>query len=77
VHLLDPDAIAVVPGLFLLGIALGWVALRRGDLSLAIAMHSGINLLAAVTLLYGDSILKWAETQLDQLEQLDAVIRMF
>ncbi|MEE8457429.1 MAG: CPBP family intramembrane glutamic endopeptidase [Acidimicrobiia bacterium] len=68
VHLLDPDARAVVPGLFLLGIALGWVTRRRGDLSLAIAMHSGINLLAAITLLYGDSILKWAELQVEQLE---------
>ncbi|MEN8040673.1 MAG: CPBP family intramembrane glutamic endopeptidase [Actinomycetota bacterium] len=75
VHLVDPSAIAVVPGLFLLGIVLGWVALRRGDLSLAIALHSGINLLAAVTLLYGESILNWAENQLEELEQLEAMIR--
>ncbi|GMQ94173.1 MAG: hypothetical protein BMS9Abin12_1657 [Acidimicrobiia bacterium] len=73
VHLLDPDALAVVPGLFLLGVVLGWAALRRGDLSLAIALHSGINLLAAVTLLYGDSLQNWAE---NQLEQLEAVIRL-
>jgi hypothetical protein len=65
------------PGLFLLGIVLGWVAIRRGDLSLAIAMHSGINLLAAITLLYGDSLLEWAEEQLDQLQQLEAIIRLF
>jgi membrane protease YdiL (CAAX protease family) len=77
IHLFDPNAIAVIPGLFILGIVLGWVALKRGDLSLAIAMHSGINLLAAITLLYGDSILDWATTQLDQFEQLDAIIRMF
>lgn len=77
VHLLDPNAIAVIPGLFLLGVALGWVALRRGDLSLAIAMHSGINLLAAVTLLYGDSLLNWAENQLDNLEQVEGIIRLF
>lgn len=76
VHLLDPNAIAVVPGLFLLGVALGWAALRRGDLSLAIAMHSGINLLAAITLLYGDSILNWAENQMDQLEEIQAVVRL-
>ncbi len=74
VHLLDPNAIAVIPGLFLLGVALGWVALRRGNLSLAIAMHSGINLLAAITLLYGDSLLKWAE---DQTGQLEGVVRLF
>jgi hypothetical protein len=77
IHLFDPNAIAVIPGLFLLGIVLGWVAIRRGDLSLAIAMHSGINLLAAITLLYGDSLLEWAEEQLDQLQQLEAIIRLF
>lgn len=77
IHLFDPNAIAVIPGLFLLGIVLGWVAIRRGDLSLAIAMHSGINLLAAITLLYGDSLLGWAEEQLDQLEQIEAIIRLF
>lgn len=74
VHLLDPNAIAVVPGLFLLGVILGWAALRRGDLSLAIALHSGLNLLAAISLLYGPSILEWAEIQ---LEQIEAVIRLF
>jgi len=77
IHLFDPNAIAVIPGLFLLGIVLGWVAMRRGDLSLAIAMHSGINLLAAITLLYGDSLLEWAEKQFDSQEQLEAIIRMF
>ena len=74
IHLVDPNAIAVVPGLFLLGVALGWVALKRGDLSLAIAMHSGINLLAAVTLLYGDSLLDWANEQIEQLEQIEGIV---
>jgi hypothetical protein len=68
VHLLDPNAIAVVPGLFLLGVALAWAALKRGDLSLPIALHSGINLLAAITILYGDDILEWSEQQIEQLE---------
>jgi membrane protease YdiL (CAAX protease family) len=68
VHLVDPNAIAVVPGLFLLGIALGWAALRRGDLSLAIALHSGINLLAAISLLWGPELLEWSEQQIEQLE---------
>jgi len=70
VHLLDPNAIAVVPGLFLLGIVLAWVALRRGDLSLPVAIHSGINLLAAITILYGAELLEWSETQLEQIEGL-------
>jgi membrane protease YdiL (CAAX protease family) len=68
VHLLDPNAIAVVPGLFLLGVVLAWVAVRKGDLSLPIAIHSGINLLAAISILYGAQLLEWSETQLDQLE---------
>jgi membrane protease YdiL (CAAX protease family) len=68
VHLLDPNAIAVIPGLFLLGMVLAWVALRRGDLSLPIAIHSGINLLAAITILYGSELLEWADTQLEQIE---------
>lgn len=74
VHLFDRDAIAVVPGLFILGVVLARVTLKRGDLSLAIAIHSGINLLAAVSLLYGNAILEWAEIQ---LEQIEAVIRFF
>jgi membrane protease YdiL (CAAX protease family) len=74
IHLFDPNAVAVIPGLFLLGTVLAWVALRRGDLSLPIALHSGINLLAAITLLYGDSLLDWANEQLEQLEQVEAII---
>ncbi len=70
VHLLDPNAIAVVPGLFILGIVLAWVALRRGELSMSIFIHSGINLLAAISLLFGDEILRWSESQLDQIEGL-------
>ena len=68
IHLVDPNAIAVVPGLFLLGVVLAWVALRRGDLSMPIALHSGINLLAAISLVWGDQILEWSEEQLEQIE---------
>ena len=67
---LDPSAIAVVPGLFLLGVVLAYAALRTGDLSLPIALHSGINLLAALSLLYGDRLLEWAETRLEELEAI-------
>ncbi len=70
VHLVDVNAIAAVPGLFLLGLVLGWVALRRGDLSLAIPIHSGINLLAAIALLWGDDLLRWSEQQLQEIEGL-------
>ena len=74
VHLVDPNAIAVVPGLFLLGIVLGWVALRRGDLSLAISLHSGINLLAVISLLWGDELLEWSERQLEELEAVVSLL---
>lgn len=74
VHLIDPNAIAVVPGLFALGIVLGWVALKRGDLSMAIALHSGINLLAAITLVWGDELLEWSERQLEQVESLAVLL---
>lgn len=74
IHLVDPSAIAVVPGLFILGIVLGWVALKRGDLSLAIALHSGINLLAAILLLWGDDILEWSEQQLEEMEAVVSLL---
>ncbi|GMQ97646.1 MAG: CPBP family intramembrane metalloprotease [Acidimicrobiia bacterium] len=74
VHLLDPNAIAVIPGLFLLGVALAWAAMRTGNLSLPIALHSGINLLAAISILYGSQLRDWANGQLDQIE---GVISLF
>lgn len=67
---LDINAIAAVPGLFLLGLVLGWVALRRQNLSLAIALHSGINLLAAISLLWGGRIQEWAENRIDEIEAI-------
>ncbi len=74
VHLLDPNAIAVVPGLFVIGVVLAWAALRSGDLSLPIALHSGINLFAAIGILYGEELMNWYEQQSAQLE---GVIRFF
>lgn len=67
---LDFNAIAAVPGLFLLGVVLAWVALRRGNLSLPIALHSGVNLLAGIFIVWGPQIEDWAETQLDEIEGL-------
>ena len=53
VHLLDPNAILVVPGLFLIGLALGYLALSGGNLSRPILAHAGVNLTAAVLLFFG------------------------
>lgn len=60
-HLLDPNALYAVPGLFVVGIALGWLALRTGDLSLPIFVHAGVNLTGAVVLLFGDELLEMTE----------------
>jgi membrane protease YdiL (CAAX protease family) len=74
--LLDWDARAAVPGLFIVGVVLGWAALHRGDLSMSIALHSGFNLLAAFFIVWGADIIEWLELRLDELEQVDAVIRL-
>jgi membrane protease YdiL (CAAX protease family) len=68
IHLIDWNARAAVPGLFIIGIALGWAAMRRGDLSLAIPLHAGVNLLAAFFLVWGPEILDWLELQLEELD---------
>lgn len=70
---LDANAIAAVPGLFLLGVVLATVTLRRGNLSLAIALHSGINLLAAIVLLWGDDMIQWLEQRVDEIEGIVAL----
>ncbi len=48
---LDPDSYLAATGLFVVGIALAWAALRRGDLGVSILLHVGVNLLAVVVLL--------------------------
>lgn len=75
VHLLDWNARAAVPGLFLVGIVLGWAAMRRGDLSLAIPLHAGVNMLAAILIVWGDDLIVWLETELEQIEQASVVIQ--
>lgn len=51
IHLIDPDAVFVAIGLFIIGLVLGWQALRTGRLGLSIMTHAGVNLLAAIALL--------------------------
>ncbi len=75
VHLLDWNARAAVPGLFLIGVVLGWAALRRGDLSLAIPLHAGVNLLAAFLIVWGPEIIEWLEEQVEELETALGVVR--
>jgi membrane protease YdiL (CAAX protease family) len=73
--LLDWEARAAVPGLFFIGVVLAWAALHRGDLSLSIALHSGVNLFAAFLIVWGQEITDWLDLQLEDLEQVDAVVR--
>ncbi|HSF84696.1 MAG TPA: type II CAAX endopeptidase family protein [Acidimicrobiia bacterium] len=58
IHLIDPNAVFAVPGLFLIGLALGWAALRYGNLSVPIFLHAGVNLTGAIVLLYSDELLE-------------------
>ena len=51
IHLIDPDALFVVPGLFVIGLVLGYQSLRAGRIGLAVMTHAGVNLLAAIALL--------------------------
>lgn len=61
-HLLDPNAILVVPGLFVIGLVLGFAALRTGNLSLPIFIHVGTNGLAVLLLAYADELEELSET---------------
>jgi membrane protease YdiL (CAAX protease family) len=56
IHLVDPAAIYAVPGLFLIGVALGWLAISTGDLGVPIAVHAGVNLTAVLLLTFADDI---------------------
>ena len=56
VHLVDPGALYALPGLFLIGIALGWFALATGDLSLPIAVHAGVNLTGVLVITFGEEL---------------------
>ena len=51
IHLIDPDAAFVVPGLFVIGLVLGYQAIYKGRIGLAVATHAGVNLLAAIVIL--------------------------
>ncbi len=52
VHLADPGAAVVVPGLVALGLLTGVEATRTGSLSRPILLHAGFNLLTVVVLVF-------------------------
>lgn len=74
IHLADPEAIAAVPGLFLVAVVIGYAALRTGNLSLSLMLHAGVNLSAALLLLYGGDLLNWLD-EMAGLEPAESVIR--
>lgn len=45
-HLLDPNAVLVLPVLIAFGLVAGWITARTGRLGPAIALHAGFNLVA-------------------------------
>lgn len=51
-HLLDAN-LYILPGLVIVGAILAWVTLRDGDLSRAIPIHMGFNLVGVVALFAG------------------------
>jgi membrane protease YdiL (CAAX protease family) len=53
VHLLDPSTLPVMAPLLLVGVVAGFRSVRTGDLSQAILIHGGFNLLSAVVLVTG------------------------
>lgn len=56
VHLADPNAVLVVPGLFMVGVALAYAAYRSRNLSIPIFIHIGVNGLAVLLLAFADEI---------------------
>ena len=74
VHLTDPallsaDGIPTLSALTLMGAVLGWVTVRSGNLSQAIFLHGGFNLLTTLTLLFGS-----VESPADAVEETAALI---
>jgi membrane protease YdiL (CAAX protease family) len=65
IHLLDPSAVAALPGLMLVGIALGYAAMHSRNLSLPIMLHAGVNLTAVVLLIFGGPLADWLEQAAD------------
>lgn len=70
----EPDLVVQVIGLFIIGLVLGFVTIRRGSLGLAMMLHAGVNLLGYLGLVYGDDLERWIE----ELESnVEAVLRLF
>jgi membrane protease YdiL (CAAX protease family) len=76
IHLLDPSAVAALPGLVVIGVALGYAAIRTGNLSLPITLHAGVNLTAALALMFGSELTSWLE-EVSQSAGVEALFSLF
>lgn len=74
VHLVDPGTLLLQPALLLIGVALGYAALRSGDLSLPLFVHAGVNLTGFLLAQFADDLQRWAE---DVEESVEVVFRLF
>jgi membrane protease YdiL (CAAX protease family) len=62
--------------LFIIGVILGFQALRRGNLSLAILTHAGVNLTAAILLVFGDDLVDWLEEMAENAEAIEGLLTL-
>ncbi len=75
IHVLDPSAVAALPGLFIIGVVLGYAAIRSRNLSLPILIHAGVNLTAAVLLIFGGDLEEWLE-KVSEPEVVEAILSL-
>jgi len=75
IHLGDPNAIAAIPGIMIIGMVLGYAAIKTGSLSVPLYLHAGVNLAAALLLLFGGAIVDWLD-EMAGIEQTESLIRL-
>jgi membrane protease YdiL (CAAX protease family) len=76
IHLLDPSALAALPGLVIIGAVLGYAAIQTGNLSLPIMLHAGVNLTAAIALMFGAELNDWLE-EVAESGGVEALVKLF
>jgi hypothetical protein len=59
VHLIDPTTFPSFPALMGLGVLSAVIAVRSGELSRSVLLHAGFNLIGAISLLHGASVVWW------------------
>ncbi len=70
VHIVDPGTLLLLPGLFVIGVGLGYAALRSKSLSLPLFLHAGVNLTGFVLTQYADELQEWLEDLEQSVEMI-------